>query len=130
MLHISFFLESPYSTEDIPTKSTKLVSVFGATSLIREEIREENCPEVRTAFISDTELSLQLQEMYTRENIGKNHTFTCQLCFKTFKTLFNIKRHMTTVHSDDTGAQCPDCGKCFKRNDHLKQHRYKCKARM
>ena len=51
------------------------------------------------------------------------YVFQCKLCaYKTVKKM-HYTRHMLIVHSEKRPFLCDTCGRGFKRNDALKQHR-------
>lgn len=48
----------------------------------------------------------------------------CKLCDKKFTRLYDLKRHILSVHENIT-FQCPHCAKLFKRLDTFKTHQAK-----
>lgn len=46
---------------------------------------------------------------------------TCKLCNKQIR-LTNVKKHMTSQHSDDGPVSCEMCGKSFRSMFHMKRH--------
>ena len=51
-------------------------------------------------------------------------TEICQFCEKSFKTKFTLKRHLETVHlqNSDVIFECKICRKVFRRKDKLQKH--------
>ena len=49
-------------------------------------------------------------------------TGCCLVCLRTFNDSSNLRRHIRTVHSQNTQIQCQICSKWFKNENSLKQH--------
>ena len=47
--------------------------------------------------------------------------FNCDHCLKTFKTKFNLNKHIRSVHSE-TKKKCEQCEMEFSRSDNLRAH--------
>ncbi|GME96789.1 unnamed protein product [Ambrosiozyma monospora] len=48
--------------------------------------------------------------------------YGCDLCEKTFRQKSQWKRHVDCVHLKIAKFECEECGRLFKRTDHLKNH--------
>ena len=48
--------------------------------------------------------------------------FICDICEKRFKNKYNLKEHMSCVHSEARPFKCEDCSSSFKMDNHLKKH--------
>lgn len=47
--------------------------------------------------------------------------FVCEICFKTFPRVYNLKSHMKS-HTDEKPFECKHCGKPFARQHDRKRH--------
>jgi len=57
------------------------------------------------------------------ERGSENQTGTeCDMCGKSFKTRFNLRRHVQMVHTQERSHQCKECSALFKLKSHLKAH--------
>jgi uncharacterized Zn-finger protein len=45
-------------------------------------------------------------------------------CGKTYKTRFNLRRHINSSHLKIKGFKCPECNKPFVSKQNLKEHHY------
>ena len=45
-------------------------------------------------------------------------------CGKTYKTRFNLRRHINSTHLKIKGFTCPECNKPFVSKQNLKEHHY------
>lgn len=54
----------------------------------------------------------------------------CEKCGDRFQRLEHLKRHISSVHSDEKPFVCDLCGKGFKRTDNMSQHRAVCVTTM
>ena len=55
----------------------------------------------------------------------KPKAFQCSNCLKMFQSPAHVKRHKTSVHSNERNYPCTICEKQFKRKDHLHSHQLK-----
>lgn len=55
-----------------------------------------------------------------------NYAYVCnfQDCFRTFRTKFNLKRHINSFHFKLKRFKCEQCSKCFASKQNLKEHSY------
>ena len=53
-----------------------------------------------------------------KSNNAKSHR--CELCFKLFQNVANLKKHIRNVHKEKTPTKCNLCDKLFKRKQNLK----------
>ena len=49
-------------------------------------------------------------------------TFSCEMCKKTFTVIYNLDRHIKTVHNKEMSYSCTFCDQSYTTNVNLKKH--------
>ncbi|XP_071600402.1 zinc finger protein 770 isoform X2 [Heliangelus exortis] len=57
----------------------------------------------------------------TEKSVVVNKLYQCSICFKTFRSPSNLKRHYV-IHAGQKPFECLVCGKSFRQASHLKRH--------
>ncbi|XP_030752796.1 zinc finger protein 93-like [Sitophilus oryzae] len=86
-------------------------------------LNSRNCTECKICFNSKYQL------LKHKKQVHSNEVFSCEICLKTFATMFVLKRHKQRIHYSDRPYFCDFCDKRFpsvqrktahERTNHLK----------
>ena len=86
-----------------------------------------SCHTCGTKFKNQRHLNVH-KKSHLLDGDAKDHT--CNICFKAFKTIFNLTRHLT-IHSKSVNLDfyCNQCKRNFSRKDNLQKHVKKCNSK-
>ena len=79
------------------------------------------CDHCGKGFFNKNKLAVHLATHISKEFRERNHK--CHLCSRSFYSAANLKVHMETFHSEKDKIKKCECGKVFKNERYLQQHR-------
>ena len=118
------FIVELFRLKDSSTNSTSCCKV--RDDPVDDDDPVPNIPKRKTPVLCKI-CGKKLSSKISLNNHMKIHsnekTMTCHVCGKTFKHRFNLVRHLKVIHEGLREHECPDCGKKFRSQGELEDHR-------
>jgi len=98
------------------------------------KVKNKKCPHENCDYITRTRIELDNHVRQYHLNLPMIKDHICNHCGKAYNLLYQLKKHIKSVHLEIKPFICPECGKAFARKDKLQDHidlhkglfKYKC----
>ena len=115
-----------YTNDSTTKKSMSIGETSGPFSSVidyqSEKMEENDLPDIGKVKKEPIDENLASEDPLNIPNKSFENNNKCSLCNANFLTIFNLSRHVRSVHEGKTPFVCTICNKDFAQKSYLKKH--------